>query len=288
MATIEKYAAPESLEEAVRLVAGGDATLLAGGTDLMPRMRAGLADLRPVLVNTRGIPELRGVSADGRTIRIGALATVTEILESDILRKQAKILVETADSFAGGQIRNTATIGGNIVNASPAGDMIIPLILLDAEVDLASAEGNAVAERADPIADFFTGPGETVMRPNEILTAVKFKAPGDGFIARFEKFGSRPSMDISIVSVGIAGIKSGGALKSARVAFGAVAPVPLRGRSTEAAVEGKILDAETVAVAALTAAGEVSPISDVRASAWYRTELVRTLTERLLRDVGKT
>ena len=135
--------------------------------------------------------------------------------------------------------------------------------------------------------DFFVGPGATQVLPTELLTAIEFAVPGTGFVAGFRKFGVRPAMDIAVVSVGIAGMREDHALRDTRVAFGAVAPTPLRGGRTEAAIEGEALTPEIISRAARSAREEVSPISDVRASAWYRKELVSVLTGRLLRDVGQ-
>lgn len=285
MSEIKEYAAPTSLAESVRLLADGVATLFAGGTDLMPQTRSGAKELTSRLVNLRRIPDLHGITQTNGSVRLGALATVTEILESDLLREAARILPETADCFACGQVRNSATIGGNICNASPAGDMIIPLLLLDAEVELASWSKGKVESRRMPLYEFFAGPGQTRILPTEILTSVHFPLPGRDFIAAFRKFGARPALDISVVSVGIAGEKRSGALENARVAFGAVAPTPLRGRMTESVIAGRPLDEAAIGTAAQRAAEEISPISDVRASAWYRRELIRTLTGRLLRYV---
>lgn len=287
VAPIEAYAAPRTLEEAVQLLARGNATLLAGGTDLMPQARSGAKALGPLLLSIRRIPELRGISSENGTIRIGALSTVADILRDSLLLKSAGILPETADCFACGQVRNSATVGGNICNASPAGDMIIPLLLLDAEVELACWSGEGLATRSMPLHDLFAGPGQTNIRPAEILTAIRFSAPAPGFVAGFRKFGARPAMDIAISSVGISGTRKGHSLRDVRVAFGAVAPVPLRGRRTEGMIEGQALNAARIAAAARTAAEEISPISDVRASAWFRKEITGTLTGRLLRDVGQ-
>ena len=288
MTAIQHYAAPTSLEEAVQTVAGGGTTLFAGGTDLMLQTRSGARTFNPLLVNLRRIPELRGITCTGGEIRVGALTTVSDILGNGLIRERAAILADTADCFASGQVRNSATLGGNICNASPAGDMIIPLILLDAGVDLASWSGGKVTGRGVPVVDFFTGPGRTRMEDGEILTGFRFPVPRDGFTARFRKFGTRPALDIAVVSVGIAGVKEDGVLRDVRVAYGAVAPVPLRGRGTEAVLEGQALDDVKIAKAAEAAMEDISPISDVRASAWYRKELVRTLTGRLLRDVMQT
>jgi CO/xanthine dehydrogenase FAD-binding subunit len=210
---------------------------------------------------------------------------VTEILQDGILLEKARILPETADCFACDQIRNSATVGGNICNASPAGDLIIPLLLLDADVELACWEHGRVVKRSLPLCEFFVGPGKTEIRANEILTAVTFTVPVRNFVARFGKFGARPALDISVVSVGIAGVREKGGLRSARVAFGAVAPTPLRGRETEAAIERKACTAAMIDEAGRRAVEETSPITDVRASAWYRKELVRVLTGRILRHV---
>jgi CO/xanthine dehydrogenase FAD-binding subunit len=285
MATVEKYAAPTNLAEAVRLLAEDDATLLAGGTDLMLQTRSGVKTFAPLLLNLRRIPELQGITKSNGTIRVGALATVTDILRDRTLLEHVRILTESADCFASDQVRNSATIGGNICNASPAGDLIVPLLLLDADVELASWTDGAMVKRNIPVCEFFVGPGQTRIQENEILTAATFPIPERNFVARFEKFGARPALDISVVSVGIAGVREKGCLRGARVAFGAVAPTPLRGRETEAVVEGKTCSEEMVAAASRRAVEEISPISDVRASAWYRKELVRVLTGRVLRDV---
>jgi CO/xanthine dehydrogenase FAD-binding subunit len=286
VASIERYAAPKTIAEAVRLTADGDATPLAGGTDLMLRVQSGADDLRPLLLNLRRIPQLREITRANGTIRIGALATITDILNDPILHAAAGILPATADCFASGQVRNAATVGGNICNASPAADMIIPLLLLDAELELASWSENQVVTRAVPLRDFFTGPGETRLQPAEIMSHIRFAVPPEGFVAGFRKFGVRPAMDIAVVSLGIAGRLEGERWRDARVAFGAVAPRPLRGVATEAVIEGQILDDATLRKAARQAEDEIEPISDVRASAWYRKQLIHTLTRRLLRDVS--
>jgi len=282
MDVVERYEAPETLQEAIELLASGDALVFAGGTDVMPQIRTGSRQLRPILINISRITDLRGISRDGTRLRIGALTTVTDILESALLKETAPVLVAAADRFASGQVRNAATVGGNLGNASPAADLAIPLLLLDAEVELFSRKRRVV-----PLTDFFLGPGRSVLEPGEILTHVQFEVPRNDFTARFVKFGggTRPAMDISVVSVGVAGVVAGRALSRVRVALGAAAPTPLRATKTEAFLEGKGLDRETIAAAAAMAETEASPISDVRGSAWYRRELIRTLTRRVLADV---
>ncbi len=285
MTAIERYAAPTSLAEAAGLLADREATLLAGGTDLMLQTRSGSKNFAPLLLNLRRIPELRGITVSDGTIRVGALTTVTELLQDGILAEKAQVLPATADCFASNQLRNSATIGGNICNASPAGDLIIPLLLLDAQVELFRWEDEKMVMRKMPLCEFFVGPGQTRIRPDEILTAATFAIPERGHVAVFEKFGTRPALDISVVSVGIAGVREDGHLKAVRVAFGAVAPTPLRGRQTERVIEGRPLTEEMIEESGRQALAEISPISDVRASAWYRRELVRVLTGRVLRHV---
>ena len=291
MSAIEKYAVPRTVEEATELLAANDALMFAGATDVLPQTRSGKRAFKPALVNIRRIDALRGIEREGNSFRLGALTTVTEILESELLKEHVPVLVEAADSFASGQLRNTATLGGNLCNASPAGDMILPLLLLDAEVELASRSPQlkgALARRRLPLCDFFLGPGKTRLEPTEVLTHVHFDAPGESFVASFRKFGTRPAMDIAVVSIALGCTMEDGVVTKARVAFGAAAPTPLRGLRTEALLEGRTLDEETLAAAAATAREEIHPISDVRGSAWYRRELVQTLTGRLLRNVART
>ncbi len=288
MAEIQKYVQATTLEQATTALAESPTTLFAGGTDVLPQTRAGAREFRTTLVNINRLDELRGIEEADGTIRIGALATITDVLDSEFLRQTAGVVVQAADCFASGQVRNAATIGGNICNASPAGDMIVPLLILDAEVELASWRNGQVVRRTMPLCDFFVGPGKTRIEADEILTAVELPVPKPHTVGRFHKFGTRPALDIAVVSIGIAGVKENGCLTDARVSFGAVAPTPIRGRDTEAALEGAILDARRIEEIAHVAENEISPISDVRASAWYRKRLICELTQRLLHDVNRT
>lgn len=286
---IDHYHAPTSLDDALGHLRGGSATILAGGTDLMPQSHAGRVRFGSALVNVRRVSELTGIRIDGGWLRIGALATMSGILRDPLVRAHAGMLAEACDHFASDQIRNAATIGGNVCNASPAGDTLVPLLALDAEAELASKPDGRVEVRRVPLAGFFTGPGRTLRRAEELLCAIRLPLPPpQGLVARFLKFGTRPALDISAVAIGIAGVRSGSALTRVRVAFGAVAPVPMRAPATEAAIEGVALDAAAIARAAATARDEIRPIDDVRASAWYRRELVYNLTQRMLGDVAQS
>lgn len=285
--TIERYCAPQTLDEAAGILSQGGATILAGGTDLMPQVHSGKLKFKPVLMNIRCIGELRGISMQGGVIRIGALATITDLLTNAIVREKLPALTEAADHFASDQIRNAGTVGGSLSNASPAGDVAPPLLVYNAEVELVSKPNGGMKVRTLPLAEFFTGPGRTRMEPNELLAAVRVPVPKAGHVARFVKFGTRPALDIATISIAIGGVKQGRALHEVRVALGAVAPVPLRAALTEAAIEGKELDAGLIDKVAATAHDEVKPISDVRASAWYRQELIHNIVKRMLTDVAQ-
>jgi xanthine dehydrogenase FAD-binding subunit len=283
--TMTAYLAPRRLDEALQVMADGDATLLCGGTDLAPQTESGTRQYKSKLLNIRGIEELGGIAAKGGEIRIGATTTVSEIRRSAVLADIAPVLVQAAERFASEQIRNAASVGGNICNASPAGDMIPPLLVLGAAVELACWQGGAVQTRRVPLEQFFVGPGKTVMRPEELLTTVVFDRPSTDFVATFRKSGPRPALEISTVSVALGAHLAGGRLSDVRVAMGSVAPTPLRARHVEAALEGKPLDAATIAAAVAATAQDAKPIDDVRASAWYRGHLVKVFVEEVLNDV---
>lgn len=285
--TVERYAAPKSLDEALGVLQQDDVTILAGGTDLMPQSKAGRVAIKRTLMNIQRVGELKGIRLEGNAIRIGALSTITEILRDPLVKQHLPVLAEACDHFASDQIRNAGTLGGNIGNASPAGDTLVPLVVLDAEVELASRPNGSTTTRRVPIAEFFTGPGRTKRAGNELLTAVIIPLPRAGHVARFYKFGTRPALDISTISIGVAGVVSDGALTDARVAFGAVAPTPVRAKRTEQALEGRRLDDEAIEAIATTARDEVTPIDDVRASAWYRKELIHNMTKRMLEHVAQ-
>jgi CO/xanthine dehydrogenase FAD-binding subunit len=286
MSGLERYAAPCTLDEALELLRAGDVTIVAGGTDLMPQSHSGKVRLGRMLMNIRRIPALAGIAVEGNAIRIGALTTITELLESPIVRERLPVLAEAADHFASEQVRNGATVGGNVCNASPAGDTLVPLLVLDAAVELATKPNGSVRTRALPLQDFLIGPGRTRREPHELLAAVRIPVPPQGFVARFYKYGTRPALDISAISIGVGGVKRDGRLEAVRVAFGAVAPTAIRARATEKILEGRPLDAAAIEAAAEAAHDEIRPISDVRASAWYRQELVRNMTKRVLAHVA--
>ncbi|HEY0877839.1 MAG TPA: xanthine dehydrogenase family protein subunit M [Zeimonas sp.] len=287
MQEISSYLAPRSLDEALQAMADGSATVLCGGTDLAPQTESGLRQYENTLLNIRRIEALGGIDATGAEVRIGATTTVSDIRRSAVLAEVAPVLIEAAEHFASEQIRNAASVGGNLCNASPAGDTIPPLLVLGASVELACWRDGAVRTRRMPLEEFFVRPGRTVKRPEELLTAVFFPRPANDFVARFRKSGPRPALEISTVSVAVGARVANGRLGNVRVAMGSVAPTPLRARHVEAALEGRPLDAATVAAAVDAAAEDAKPIDDVRASAWYRGHLVKVFVEEVLSELRR-
>ena len=284
MNEIANYIAVDTIEAAAETLAAGPVTVLAGGTDLMLQAEAGARAYAATLMNIRRITELRGVRLEDGSLVIGALTTVTDLLADPLIGAHCPILAETANQFASPQIRNMASIGGNICNASPAGDLLVPLIALGAEVELVSKPNGALVSRRVPVEDFVTGPGTSDLSDAEILTFVHIPVQ-DGAAGAFRKFGPRPALEIAMVAVAVCGRIEGGKFDHMRVAFGAVAPTPVRGRNVEAALEGKPATEDTIAAAIAAADADISPIDDVRASAWYRRHLTRALTQEILADV---
>jgi xanthine dehydrogenase FAD-binding subunit len=285
MAGIEQYKAPTSLDEAAGILRAGNVTVLAGGTDLMPQTQAGRVRFQPVLMNVRRVPELQGIAEVGGVVRIGALVTITELLASALVRERLNLLWQACDHFASDQIRNAATVGGNLCNASPAGDTLVPLLALDAIVVLAAKPNGTLQTRRVPLAAFLLAPGRTCRAPAELLAAVEVPLPAAGFAGEFYKHGTRPGLDIAAIAIAAGARREGAVLRDVRIAFGAVAPTVIRAPRAEAALEGRVPDDTTLEAAAQAALAEVHPISDVRASDWYRRELIHNMLKRVLTHV---
>ncbi|MEW5864139.1 MAG: xanthine dehydrogenase family protein subunit M [Pseudomonadota bacterium] len=283
MSAVERFAAPRSLQEALEILRAGEVTVLAGGTDLMPQSHSGKLPLARVLMSVRRVPELQGITETEGTIRIGAATTIRELRASGLVRGRLPILWQACDRFASDQVRNAATIGGNVCNASPAGDTLVPLLVLEAQAVLVSKPDGAIEERRLPLAEFFLAPGRTRRQPEELLRAIEVPTPPANFVSEFYKFGTRPALDISAISIGFGAVREGGVLRQVRIALGAVAPTPMRASRAEAALEGAAPDEQALAAAAAAALEETRPISDVRASDWYRRELVRNMLPRVVR-----
>ncbi|HLF02791.1 MAG TPA: xanthine dehydrogenase family protein subunit M [Anaerolineales bacterium] len=280
------YFSPKTISAATEILGryNGEARAVAGGTDLLLKMKAG--KLAPkAIINIKRIPELRGVSFNGH-LMLGALTTLEEIRCSPVIREHYSALSDAANTMASVQIRNLATVGGNMCNAAPSADLAPILIALNATAVIAGANG----ERRVPLDEFFTGPGKTVLGVGELL--VSLEAPPPDGPSLYLKLSPREHMDIAVVGMGLS-IRWGGSstaaptkiCESARVVLGAVAPIPLRARNAEAELTGHTLTADRIERAATLAAEEAQPIDDVRGSAWYRRRMVETLTRRGLLEL---
>ena len=278
------YQRPQSVDEALAGLyrASGNACLFAGGTDLLPQWSKGVLPRPESVVDLKAIPELCGISRVNGEVRIGACTSLSEIEADATVRSAAPVLAEAAGRVACPQVRNRATIGGNLCNASPAADTALPLLLLDAVVDLATHTSEGRKTREVLIGDFFRGPGSTVLAPGEILTGIRFKPLPEGVFAAWDKFGTRPAMEIAVASVGIALEINSRTMVRTRIAYGSVAPVPLRGYGAEKKLIGNRLWAGVIAKCVAAARAEIAPITDVRAGESYRRDVVEVLLRRML------
>lgn len=277
-----RYVRVDTEDELLDALRKDGAWLLCGGTDLLVKMRSGLA--RPKsLVDVSGISELRGVDARGGALRIGAATPLAELAASRAVRDAAPLLAEVLRSLGSVQIRHRGTLGGNLANASPAADGAIPLLLYEATLELRNVDG----VRTIPVSEFFLGPGRTALRRGEYIRAIYIPASDARWTPFFHKVGRRRALTIAIVSVGGLAAASRGRPGEVRIAAGSVAPVPLRLSSAETWASEHPLDAGTIAHAAELAASEVSPIDDVRASALYRREVTGTLVARFLERAAR-
>jgi carbon-monoxide dehydrogenase medium subunit len=275
MKAFEHYA-PDSIEELLELLkTKPNAKLIAGGTDLLLQMKEGTAQPETV-VSLKNVEELGGFTVSKSGYRLGTGMTLRRITRSNELTQNFPGLIYAAGVVASEQIRSLATLGGNICNASPSADMVPPLIALDAVVQLVSSQG----QRDIPLAEFFKGPGESVLKSGEILHSIFLPQPSGSMI--YSKHAPRKYMDLAVVGVAVRLAKKHGKINEARVALGAVGPVPFRAEKTEALLAGQTLTTELMREAGEMAAGECVPIDDIRGSAWYRKRMVKVHVRRNL------
>lgn len=282
MHQIATLARPKTLEDAFAALTGDQsARPLAGGTDLM--VAFGEKGLRcETVVDLKDIAELHGITETGGLVRIGATTTAHELATSLLIKKVLPPLAEAAGMLGSFQLRQRATVGGNLCNASPAAETVCPLLVGDAQVVLAGPAGR----RTLPLNQFLVGPGRTVLQRGEILAAVECPVPsGIRYTGDYIKLGPRRAMDIAIVNVAVLiGVATDGRCLDARIALGSVGPTAFRVPSAEALLVGRPLNPATIAAAALAAQRAAKPITDIRASAEYRSEMVRNLVERSLEN----
>ena len=246
---------------------------VAGATDVMLRLEAGRRKARKLLA-VADLAELAYVRPGDKAVEIGALTRVADLLASPELARDFPSLICAAKEFASPQIRNAATLGGNIGNASPAADLVPPLIALGAEVTLRSAKG----ARSLPLEDFFVGPGKTRLAPDELIASVRLPRR-DGAFQAFAKFGNRGANVISIVNFAACVALEGGLIHEARLVYGCCGPTPMRARGLEAALRGKAPDEALARIVGEALAAELKPIDDVRGSRRYKLMLAVHATE---------
>ena len=274
-----QYYRPKSLEEVWELKEKiPDARFIAGGTDVMVGIRNREIS-PPALISLRSLPGLDNIDV-GETTRIGALTTIRDLIHHPSLVDKFPILVEAAKELGSPQIRNVATIGGNLCNCSPCADLAPPLLVLDAKVRLQSTQGSRVI----PLQEFFVGPSESCLAPHEILTDIVLESPHRDAKAIYLKKG-RMKMDLALASVALLVEMEGAKCHKARIAVGSVAPVPLRLKKVEAIIEEAILSSKLISQAQKLAQESVAPITDIRASEEYRREIVGIYVKRALEKI---
>jgi CO/xanthine dehydrogenase FAD-binding subunit len=273
------YLIPKNLTEALQMMADRpDATPLAGGTDILVQMKE---QHRPVeaLLSLRRVPELHQ-SAHNGTLTLGAAVTVGQIAANQQIQQDYPALAMGAGLIGSVQIRNMATVGGNLCNAAPSADTAPPLLVLGAQAAVASVQG----ERTIPLEEFFLGPGRTALEPGELLKEIIVPSPPDRSGSCYLRQTPRAWMDIAVVGVAAAiTLAADDTITEVRLALGAVAPVPMRATAAEALLSSHTLTDDLLKEVGATAAQASKPIDDLRASAEYRRHLVNVLTQRALR-----
>jgi len=290
------YLRPTTLQEAVEFLVAHDGTArpFMGGTDLFVRLRDGFYPDTRCVVDLKGLPGMLDISFDPAAgLRLGAAVSMNRVAAHPAVQAHYPILAQAARAVASYQLRNRATVAGNLCNGSPASDTAPACLALGATVVLYGPPGerrlplNPVVGPHRANRGFFTGPGKTQMQPGEIVTAIEIPPPPAGCAGRYLKLGRNRAGDLAIVGVAALGFPDASAASGYRfrVALASVAPTPLRATAAEAILAQNPLSETTLSAAAEAAMAAATPISDVRASAEYRKLMVRNLTRRALRDL---
>ena len=276
------YHSPEDMDGLMSLLIDrkGNCKIVAGCTDFIPAVRTGRWAFNDGIniIDIRKVKALQYIRRDDDMLKIGACTRLTQILESPEVIENAPVLAQAVSEMASLQVRNTATIGGNICMSSPAADTAPALLVLEAKVTLKNPDG----EQEVLLNEFFTGPGQNVLKPDQILTQISFSILGNEAAAHFLKIGTRTAVIISVVSAAVClGIKNG-LCRNPKIALGSVAPIPLRVNRAEAFLTNKEPDDKTIEQCAVIASEEASPITDLRGSKEYRKDMVRILVRRAI------
>jgi carbon-monoxide dehydrogenase medium subunit len=273
---------PETLSEALEMLAEGEGGVkpIAGGTNVIVELRDGRR--YDTLMDVSRLAELRGIRRENGHIVIGGGTTMTELLADPLIAEYGPPLREAAATLGSPLVRNRATVAGNLVDASPAADTAPPLLVLGAEVVLMSR----TVTRRVPLDRFFVGPNETLIRPQELLMAIRWPVPPPRSRGTFHKIGLRQALACSVITVAVAveGVENG-RCREARIALGSVAPTPIRAQAAEELLRGQKLTQDLFAEAARLSAAATRPIDDVRSTAAYRRRMAEVLVGRLLAQI---
>jgi CO/xanthine dehydrogenase FAD-binding subunit len=277
-----EYSAPTTIVEACKLLAEhSDAIVLAGGTDVIVKMKEG--SLRPKhVVNIKKIPGLSGIKETPDGIWIGALTRIRDIEKSTLVQEKLHILYEAVRVIGSVQVRNLATVGGNVCNASPAADSAVALLALDAVAHISGPGG----ERRVPFSEFFKGPGSTVLARGELLTGITVPGSLVGWKGCWVRV-ARASMDIATISLAATVKMEDGFVKDIHLAWGTVAPTPMRTRDVEAFIEGKKLDYSVIDEAAKLAAKSIRPRESGRSSGVYKRRVAEGFVREALTQLAE-
>jgi CO/xanthine dehydrogenase FAD-binding subunit len=272
-----------TIEQVCQALKAPGTRIIAGGSDVLVQMRHERLHAER-LVDISRLDGLRFIRQEDGMLRLGSLLTYNELLTAPVLQAEAAALVQAAATVGCTQTRNRGTLGGNLANASPAGDTLPPLLVLEAQVVLISTEG----ERSLPLSEFLRGPGQTALQLGEVIGEVRFRCPPPGTRTIFLKLGSRQGMAVSVVSAAAAlRLRAQNLVEEARIALGAVAPTAIRCPRAEATLVGQAFSEDLARQAARLAAEECAPIDDVRGSAEYRRHAVRVLVRRALLSLSQ-
>jgi CO/xanthine dehydrogenase FAD-binding subunit len=274
---VSTYVSASTVEEALEAMSGG-ARPVAGGTDLVVGARQGKAPLPDSIVAIHAIEGLRGISGSGGGLRFGALATHEELVAHPVVRERFSALADAAAIVGSHATRAQGTIGGNLMNASPAMETGGPLVCFDATVTLQSGDGS----RELPVAELFAGPGQTTADAGELLTAVDIPEPPAGTGSCYVRLEYRRQMEIAVVGATAVVVLDGGKISDARIAITALAPTIHRVAEAESALVGTDGTRDPAEEAANAAAAAAAPISDVRASEDYRRAMAAVITRRAI------
>jgi CO/xanthine dehydrogenase FAD-binding subunit len=278
------YYAPEGIEDACRLLMelGGGAVVMAGGTDILLKIRRGLLKAKAV-VDLQKIKGMNRISfEEGEGLTIGAMARLADVEIHPVIKDKYPAVADAARATANVQIRNMGTVAGNLCNAAPSAENAPVLIAMGAKVTLTAVKG----QRELPLEEFFKGPGLTAIDEGEVLTSIHVPIPPAGSGASYKHISPRSKVDISAVGVGVMLTMNGDICEEAKIALGAVAPIPMRAIKAENVIKGGRISSDLLEKAGLEASGECAPITDVRATAEYRRKMVAVLTIRALNEAN--